>query len=646
MDLAQDRPNGTRRPIERRRAIGHSVPQYEPQARPDVGGPSQGPLHRNPAAVVRRGSTVEVERIPLRLPGLARPVPLYRRVIHHYPPGPLHRAFAPPSDRDVYDREWQPRRVGLQVAPARTPAVSASASRSRSKAWWLLLPVLALQALAALRLVWYRGAYIDEATYAYAGSQELAHWIHGIAVSNFQSWMSGAPVVYPPLAAIASGIGGLTGDRLLSLAFMLGATVLLYATGSRLFGRSAGLLGTALFASLGATQFLSALATYDAMALCSLAGAVYLVVRWAGRLDMPAAIYSGVAAPVLLALADAAKYAAALWDPFVVGLVVVVSVMAGRSWRHALAKGVRFGIVLACLIAALLAIGKAKYVGAIFGSTVTRSAQNPGMGQAAAEVVHVGLVYGGLPIAVAVAGALLLGMPGRGAPPKPRAPYVLAGWTFVLASVAPVLAQVRIGTSVSLDKHVAFGAWFGCALGGYALARLLRYRVLHVACGLVLVTVLLAYGSSQAQGLDNWPTINSAFVAGLKKVVRPSSACKIGAAACQPEYLVVGQVYIPAYYVGPSVTSMQWKETFHFTYQAPHSHVVLTGPGAIDGAIRDRAFAAIIVEPNAIDEPETLAAIERYGGYRLDTLLPAPFLGGGSQPCQIWTRYGRVTSAP
>lgn len=528
--------------------------------------------------------------------------------------------------------------------------------------------MLAMQSLAALRLIWYTGAYIDEATYSYAGSQELAHWLHGIPVSDFQSWMSGAPVVYPPLDAMATSIGGLTGSRLLSLAFMLGATVLLYATGSRLFGRAAGLLGAALFGSLGATQFVSVLATYDSMALCCLAGTAYVVVRWGGRLDMPSVIYCGVGGPTLLVLADAAKYAAALWDPFIVALVVVVSLINGRPWRYALAQGVRFGVVLACLVGALLAIGKAKYVGAIFGSTVTRSATaNLGMGQSPAAVLHVGLVYGGLPIAAAVVGTLLVVVPGRGAPAKRRGLYFLAGCVFILAAVAPVVAQARIGTSVSLDKHVAFGAWFGCVLGGYALARLLKFRVLQVACGLVVVTGLLAYGSLQAQRLDNWPTMNSAFVTDLKKAVQPARGCKLDATACQPEYLLVGQVYLPAYYVGPAVNSMQWKETFHYTYhynyrrpactpksskpaQPPNwlptcGHGIATGPGAIMDAVYDRVFAAIIVEPNGVGEHETIADIEKLGGYRLSKLLPSPFLGGGA-PAMIWTRVGRARSSP
>lgn len=507
-------------------------------------------------------------------------------------------------------------------------AKSVPRARARSWVWLLMIPLLALQVLAALRLVWYSGAYIDEATYAYAGSQELSHWISGIPVSDFQSWMSGAPVVYPPLDAFATRIGGLAGSRLLSLAFILSATVLLYATGSRLFSRSAGLLGAALFAALGATQFVATLATYDAMALCCLTTTAYVVVRWGASSDLPSVIYSGVGAPVLMALANSAKYAAALWDPLVVLLAIIVPVLAGRSWRYGLTRGVRFGVVLAFIVAGLLAIGKAKYVGAIFGSTVTRSATaNLGMGQPAAKVLHVGLIYGGIPIVIAAVGTLLLAVPGRRAPQGPRMPWVIGGFIFVLAAAAPVAAQIRVGTSVSLDKHVAFGAWFGCVIGGYALARFLKFRILQFTCGLAVMTGLLAYGSLQAQRLHTWGTMNSEFIAGVDKVVRPGNS----------EYLLVGQVYLPAYYVGPSVNSMQWKETFHFTYHPPGTHVVLVDAPAIGAAIRDRAFAAIIMEPNGVGESVTLAAIEHYGGYRLDTLLPAPFLGG-DQPGMIWTR--------
>ena len=51
-------------------------------------------------------------------------------------------------------------------------------------------------------------------------------------VPPFPAYFSGAPVIYPPLAALADSVGGLAGARLLSLVFMLGATALLWATAS------------------------------------------------------------------------------------------------------------------------------------------------------------------------------------------------------------------------------------------------------------------------------------------------------------------------------------------------------------------------------------------------------------------------------
>ena len=106
--------------------------------------------------------------------------------------------------------------------------------------------------------------------------------LHGTPIPPFPSYFSGAPVIYPPLAALADSVGGLAAARVLSLVFMLGATILLWATTDRLFGRRAAFFAAALFAVLGPTLHLGAFATYDAMALFLLALATWLVVR-AGR---------------------------------------------------------------------------------------------------------------------------------------------------------------------------------------------------------------------------------------------------------------------------------------------------------------------------------------------------------------------------
>jgi hypothetical protein len=152
----------------------------------------------------------------------------------------------------------------------------------RGTAWndhsLLLLAVVTVQIVLSLRLVWTNSASIEEATYLWAGHLELAHWLHGAAVPLFQTHLAGAPVIYPPIAALANSAGGLVGARLLSLAFMTAATVMLWAVTSRLFGARAAFFATALFAVLGPTQFLGALATSGAMALLLMTISAWCVV--------------------------------------------------------------------------------------------------------------------------------------------------------------------------------------------------------------------------------------------------------------------------------------------------------------------------------------------------------------------------------
>ena len=91
------------------------------------------------------------------------------------------------------------------------------------------------------------------------------------------------PVIYPPIGALADSIGGLTGARILSLVFMLGATTLLWGTAQQLYGRRAAFFAAALFAVSGPTLHLGAFATYDAMSVFLIALAAWCVVRAEGR---------------------------------------------------------------------------------------------------------------------------------------------------------------------------------------------------------------------------------------------------------------------------------------------------------------------------------------------------------------------------
>ena len=225
---------------------------------------------------------------------------------------------------------------------------------------------------------------MDEALYLRAGHIEIAHWLHGTyggAIAFFPTYFSGAPVMYPPLGALADNLGGLAGARLLSLCFMLGATVLLYAAAGRLFDRKTALAGAALFAILGATQNLGAFATYDAMALFLTVLAAWLVIRARGWLSEPLLITAALA----MTLADATKYASALWDPVIIILAMTLSRHGG--WLRAVARGLRLTLYLVLILStAVLIAGHAYWKGITF-TTLTRASST-----ASAHVV-VGRAY-------------------------------------------------------------------------------------------------------------------------------------------------------------------------------------------------------------------------------------------------------------
>jgi 4-amino-4-deoxy-L-arabinose transferase-like glycosyltransferase len=235
--------------------------------------------------------------------------------------------------------------------------------------------VLTVQAVLSLRLVRSNSAYNDEALYLWAGRLEWSHWLNNTPIPSFPTYFSGVPVLYPPLAALANSLGGLAGARILSLCFMLGATVLLHGVTRRIFDRYSAAFAVALFAGLGSAQYLGAFATYDAMALFLLATATWLGVR-------AAACHSdaGKAGLVLLAagalvVADASKYAATLFDP------VVIIAVACFHWRT---LGRRAGALAGLLIAGgaaagltiALAVGGKSYWAGVSTTTLSRSRGN------------------------------------------------------------------------------------------------------------------------------------------------------------------------------------------------------------------------------------------------------------------------------
>jgi 4-amino-4-deoxy-L-arabinose transferase-like glycosyltransferase len=455
---------------------------------------------------------------------------------------------------------------------------------------WPLYAVLAVQAILSLRLVWSNTAFQDEALYLRAGHLEWARWLHQTPIPNFPAYFSGSPVIYPPLGALADSVGGLAAARILSLFFMLGVTSLLWATAGRLYGQRAALLAAGLFATLAGTQFLGALATFDAPALFLLALATWLGVRSAdGRSGTRIALL--VTAGITLATADVVKYATVLFTPavFAVVALAVWRKHEGRAWLAALLAVL--GSWLTVVVAAVVAGGRNYWLG-ITTSTLTRPPSNVPV----SAVLRSAYVWTSLILVLAALGAFLASRTeARGR----LLPAVLAA----AALLAPA-EQSRLHTTVSLQKHVVFGAWFAAIAAGYAMARLSRVDPGHGWAAVMALPIAAAtlFGSmGQAASLFKvWPDA-SAAVSTLRSAVRSHTG-----------HYLAEDYDVEAYYLRTEVPWSRWASTYSFGYGQARP-----GAASYQAAINSHYFSLIILDfgDTAATDSQITAAMRHAGGY-------------------------------
>jgi 4-amino-4-deoxy-L-arabinose transferase-like glycosyltransferase len=455
---------------------------------------------------------------------------------------------------------------------------------------WPLFAVLAVQAALSLRLVWSNTAFQDEALYLRAGHLEWARWLHQAPIPDFPSYFSGAPVIYPPLGALADSIGGLAAARVLSLFFMLGVTSLLWATTARLYGRRAALLAAGLFATLAGTQFLGAFATFDAMALFLLALAAWLGVRSADcqfRTRTALLVTTGAA----LAGADAVKYATALFTP------VVLATVALAAWRkHEGAAWLAALLTVLCswlmLVAAALVAGGRDYWQGITRSTLAR----PRSDAPVTTVLHSAYVWTSLILVLAALGAVLAS---RGNTRGKLLPAVLAA-----AALLVPAEQARLHTTVSLQKHVVFGAWFAAIAAGYAMARLSRVDPGFGWAPVMALPIAAStlFGSmGQATSLYKvWPNAAGA-VSALRSAIRSH----------QGNYLAE-DYDVEAYYLRAEVPWQRWSNTYYFSYLGG-----LPGAPSYQTAIDNHFFSLVILNfgDTAATDTQLAADMRHAGGY-------------------------------
>jgi hypothetical protein len=463
---------------------------------------------------------------------------------------------------------------------------------------WPLLAVLGVQAALSASMVWARTAFGDEALYLSAGHLEWSHWLHGTQIPAYQTWFSGAPAIYPPIGAIADSLGGLAAARLLSLVCMLGVTAFLWCTANRLLeDKRAAFFAAALFAALAPTLHLGSYATYDAPALLLLAAATWCAARARGGQRTERWI---VAAGILLALANAMKYATALYDPTVL-CVTFLSQWPGGRWQAALRHAAFLAGTAAVVLATLLALGGPGYLTGIRETTTGRA---HGTDTAA-------LVFGDawswtavvvVPAAVAVVLCLV----------RRQWPQALLLGVLALSALLAPADQARIQTATSLNKHVDFGAWFAAIAAGYLLSSLSRRRAV-LGVSLAALIPVTSLGAIQARDMIGWPDVT-----GLVKVVRPLTA--------HGGHFLVETADVLQYYL-PDTSWRQWSDTQN------------TNPEYYQRAIERHYFSVVVLGFNQTPGIDVAIGLDlsSVNGYRLVAQVPS-----GKMVFYVWEYVGQV----
>ena len=525
-------------------------------------------------------------------------------------------------------------KAGFEAQPA---GAGWGLERLLSVRFWPLAIVLAIQAALSLRLVWSATAFLDEGEYLTVGRLELAHFLHHAPMPDVATYLSGSPVVYPPLAAIAEDIGGLAGARLLSLVFMLITTIALHGVTRRLLSsRPAAFYAAALFAWLGSAEFLGAFATYDAMALMLLAVATWLGVR---AIDADYGLRYALlcAAGLAIALADAAKYASALFNPIV---IVVVLLAAWRADGRRTALDVGGAMLLAAAVPLTVGydLGGASYGAGITSTTLTRSQGT----NSVRAVLDVSANATGIIAVLAVLGAIVITVR------RPGWATVLLGWALAGAEFLAPAEQARIHTLTSLFKHVGYGAWFACVIGGYLLAELpgllarlsrtaraagagTRPRWALVTGGTVAVAVVLgagAYDIPVANGqYGDWAD-SRPMIAELTKLAKPSG------------YYLVEDPSVVTYYLGSKIPFSHVLPTYtSFNYTDPQTHKTLFSYAGFADSIKHGYLSYIVLAfGDTFGEDQAIVQdIDTDHNYRLIDVIPYKTSYGMSQ-FKIWQR--------
>jgi 4-amino-4-deoxy-L-arabinose transferase-like glycosyltransferase len=402
--------------------------------------------------------------------------------------------------------------------------------------------------------------------------------------------------VYPLLAGILNGLGGLEAVRWFSALCMLVPTTCAYAMAKRIYSQASGFAAAGLFAFLGPTLLLSRLATFDALCLALIALATLLAIQVSEATEPAGAVVLAS----LLILAFGAKYAAVIFVPLIIGLMAVRT-LETRGWGRAALYVALSLATLAGLTFTLYHTLNHDFLHAIQGSTTNRAPITT-----ASRLALVGVI-------VQLGGLLwLLGLAGFFFSDK-RVRLISLG--LVVSSLAMPAYHLYSGESVSLQKHVGYGLFFIAPLAGHAVAELVgRARPVQVdmrwLAALMIFVMGFVSGLSEANWwYQSWPN-SSRLVATMRTQVRPDT----GRYLCEDSEVV-------RYELADVTTSPEYIGLGFFQYPDANG-ALLTGTPAYVAAIQNSYFDLVELSEVSPLDPDLQAAIKANSRYQLIATIP------------------------
>jgi Dolichyl-phosphate-mannose-protein mannosyltransferase len=437
------------------------------------------------------------------------------------------------------------------VGPTPAPA---TASRALRLAPWLLLGAF-LAVELVICFAQFTGPFLDEGIYVTAGLRTLQG--HGIA-DNYLGWFSGS-LLWPVIAALGWKLAGLAGARAAAaLCVTAGMAGMVAATGD-LFGPRTRAFAALAAVTSGPVIALGHLAVYDTAAVAFAGGAFWAVSEFLRRDDRAWL----VGAALLYALAGLSKYP-------VLGFLappLALLILTARGRRAALDLSL-FAMVAGAVLLVYFMANRAQLIGFVR----FRTHENPSFGVTTAQLAYSQVYYTAVPLALALAGAVLLGrrsptrqmgrrpapaLPGGrrpapagglGPPPGDRGRTPSGGRWLAPALLTGVVAapvyHLATGNPSGDQKHVVFGLLFILPLAGVALERAFAGRRRLPAALLTLGLAVFAF-AQVVRTDESWPDLRSS-AAVLSADVHPGERLLVNSAWVEDAYLYArGRVASP-----------------------------------------------------------------------------------------------------